>query len=52
MSDPKPILSEKQRRAQALQKALRDNLRRRKAAASEPAKQNHENTTGQDSENQ
>lgn len=28
-----PALSEKDRRAQALQKALRDNLRRRKAAS-------------------
>ncbi len=30
-------------RAEALEKALRDNLRRRKAAGSAPAKSNHEN---------
>ena len=38
MSDKaKTESTEKERRAQALQKALRDNLRRRKAAAGETA---------------
>ena len=37
MSDKaKTESTEKERRAQALQKALRDNLRRRKAAVAEP----------------
>ena len=32
-------------RAEALEKALRDNLRRRKAAAAPPVKSNHENAS-------
>ncbi|ESQ73935.1 hypothetical protein [Asticcacaulis sp. AC402] len=46
----KPVLSEKERRAQALQKALRDNLRRRKAAAVEEPAPDSENTTDPDRE--
>ncbi|EGF89510.1 hypothetical protein ABI_39250 [Asticcacaulis biprosthecium C19] len=50
MSDPKPLLSEKQRRKQALQKALRENLRRRKTAAVASPAPDHENTTAPDGE--
>jgi hypothetical protein len=52
MNDRTPVLSEKERREQALQKALRDNLRRRKAAAAAEPAPDHENTTAPDAEKQ
>ena len=60
MNDPKtPIEDNSHRattqghrdaRAEALEKALRDNLRRRKAAASPSPKRNHENACENDAE--